>query len=106
MQATNILKQIDKLNALRPKAREEYDFLSEVTHPNSLGAFHFFGTNPDVNDLVTFSDGGTDPRADLQWILAACHMLTYFEAALNRIDTELPALSEMGRLAAPSATSA
>jgi hypothetical protein len=103
VQATNILTQIDKLNALRPKAREEYDFLSDVTHPNSMGGYHFFASNPDKDDdVVTFSDGGPDPRADLQWILAACSLLTHFEAALNRIDAELPALSEKGRANAPT----
>ena len=101
VQATNILTQIDKLNVLRPKAREEYDFLSDVTHPNSMGGYHFFASNPDNDDVVTFSDGGPDPRADLQWILTACSLLKYFEAALNRIDAELPALSEKGRANAP-----
>lgn len=106
VQATNILTQIDRLKALRPKAREDYDFLSDIAHPNSMGGYLFFGSNPDIDDVVTFSDGGPDPRAALQWILTACSLLKHFEDALNRIDAKLPALSESARANAPTPPSA
>jgi hypothetical protein len=102
VKAVNILTQVQKLKSLRPKVWEEYEFLSDITHPNSLGGFHFFASNPDAKDVVTFSDGGQDPRADLQWILVGGHMLTHFEAALIRIEAALPGLSEKGRDQSPT----
>jgi len=101
VQAVNILTQLEKLKSVRAKVVDEYEFLSEHAHPNSLGANQYFASNPDANDVVTFSDGGQDPRSDLQWILIGCHMLEHFEAVLNRIDAELPALSEKGRNESP-----
>jgi hypothetical protein len=102
VKAVNILTQVEKLKSLRPRVWEEYEFLSDITHPNSLGGFHFFANNPDEKDVVTFSDGGQEPRADLQWILVGGHMLTHFEAALIRIETALPGLSEKGREQSPN----
>jgi hypothetical protein len=34
--APNILSQIDKLTKEQPRAREAYDHLSEIVHPNAL----------------------------------------------------------------------
>jgi hypothetical protein len=101
VKATSILTEISKLATVRPEVAEEYEFLSEITHPNALGVYHFFAAVPDQNDVVTFSDGGRDRRADLKWMLVGCHMLEHFEAALIRIETELPGLSQKGREQSP-----
>jgi len=100
--AVNILTQIKNLEPLRPTISKEYEYLSDVTHPNSLGVFHFFASNPDDKEVVTFSDGGQNPRADLQWILVGGHLLTHFESAVIRIEATLPALSEKGRVQSPN----
>lgn len=97
VEAVNILTQIEKLKSLRPKVREEYDFLSEFAHPNSWGSFHYFASNPDDNDVVTFSDCGQDPLDDLKWVMIGAHMLTHLEQSLVKIDELLSKVSQIGR---------
>ncbi|MGM5002932.1 hypothetical protein AB8A05_29685 [Tardiphaga sp. 538_B7_N1_4] len=47
--ATNIMTQIDRLDKAQPGLRAVYDQLSEVTHPNGLGAVvHFTDLDPTV----------------------------------------------------------
>jgi hypothetical protein len=91
------------MEKLRPKIMEEYEFLSEHTHPNSFGGVLYFADlkTEYTQDAALFSDSGPDPRADLQWITVAAHLLKYFEEALERIESQLPALSERGALEAP-----
>src|ERR1700730_14340530 len=101
VKAINILTQIDNMLSLRANIRKEYDFLSDHTHPNAFGAVHFFADIPPDKDIATFHDRGPDPAADLQWILVGCDLLQYFEAALNRIESLLPALSQKGREQSP-----
>jgi hypothetical protein len=59
--AVNILTQIDRVSKHVPGFREEYDLLSERTHPNGLGALcHFWGLGKDV---IRFSDGADQENA-------------------------------------------
>ncbi len=106
VKATNILTLVEKMEALRPKIMEEYDFLSEHTHPNSFGGVLYFADlkTEHEKDTVVFSDGGPDPRADLQWITIAAQLLKHFEQAFERIDAQLPPLSAKGAVEAPNTT--
>jgi hypothetical protein len=83
----------------------EYDLLSEHTHPNSFGGILYFADlkTEHASDTAIFPDGGTDPRADLQWIMVAADLLRYFEQALERIEAELPGLSAKGATVANKA---
>ena len=105
IKATNILTQVEKMARLRPNIMEEYDFLSEHTHPNSFGGILYFADlkTEHASDTAIFPDGGTDPRADLQWIMVAADLLRYFEQALERIEAELPGLSAKGATVANKA---
>jgi hypothetical protein len=104
IKATNVLTQVEKMAKLRCNIMKEYDFLSEHTHPNSFGTVLYFADlkTEYAADTVTFSDGGPDPRADLQWILVAADLLRYFEQALDRVEAVLPALSVQGAAASPN----
>jgi hypothetical protein len=102
VKAVNILTQIDKLAKLvRPRINQEYEFLSELVHPNSFGAALFYADFPRDSDEAIFRNGGPDPRADLQWILVATDLLYTFEEALERIEAQLPELSRKGREQSP-----
>ena len=101
VEAVSVLTQVQKLKAIRPEVWEEYELLSDHAHPNGLGAYRYFASIPDANDVVTFSDSGQDPRGDSGWIILGGKMLKHFEAALNRIDAALPALSQKGREQSP-----
>jgi len=104
IKATNIMTQVEKMAALRANIMEEYDFLSEHTHPNGFGVVLFFADQKTESDIAIFSDSGPDPRADLQWILVGTDLLQYFEQALERIEAQLPALSAKGLAEKPTGT--
>jgi hypothetical protein len=94
---------VGKLKSIRARIPDEYDFLSEIAHPNGVGAVGFFADMSNAaDDVARFSDSGPDPRADLQWIFVACYFLDQFEAVMDRIEAELPALSALGAAQAPS----
>jgi hypothetical protein len=96
VKATNILTHIAKLEKLRPTAVEEYDFLSDHTHPNGMGTVIYFRVEEEPGEVIVFSDSGPDPEADLQWILVGIKLLEHFEAALDRVEALLPWLSKRG----------
>jgi hypothetical protein len=106
---TNILTQVQKMNRLRGTFEEEYEALSESTHPNAFGATLYF-FEPEAfrhfidgsGDVHVFAARGYDPNEDLKWVLVGAHILTYFADAMDRLEAVLPGLSERGRTEAPS----
>jgi hypothetical protein len=99
--AKNVLTMVGKMTTIRANVPKEYDFLSEIAHPNGVGAVGFFASMSNPEDVAYFSDSGPDPQADLQWIFVAAYFLSHFEAAMDRIEAELPALSALGSAQAP-----
>jgi hypothetical protein len=99
--AKNVLTMIGKMTAIRANVSKEYDFLSEIAHPNGVGAVGFFASMSNPEDVAYFSDSGPDPQADLQWIFVASYFLSHFEASMDRIEAELPGLSALGAAQAP-----
>jgi hypothetical protein len=87
---------VEKLKAIRESIPREYEFLSEIAHPNSIGTTGFFAAMSNAEDVAYFSDSGPDAHADLQWIFVAAYFLSNFEAVMDRIEAELPALSARG----------
>jgi hypothetical protein len=99
--AKNVVTMVAKLANIRANVPEEYDFLSEIAHPNGVGAVGFFADMRDPNDIAVFDDSGPDVHADLQWIIIAASFLVQFEEVMDRIEAELPALSAAGAAQAP-----
>ncbi len=100
--AKNVVTMVGKLTNVRANVPDEYDFLSEIAHPNGVGAVGFFASMSNPEDVAYFSDSGPDPKADLQWVIIAAYFLTHFEAVMDRIEAELPALSVLGAAQAPN----
>jgi len=94
--AKNVVTMVGKLKEIRENVPKEYDFLSEIAHPNSIGVINFFADMRNAEDVAYFSESGPDARADLQWIFVAAYFLSNFEAVMDRIEAELPALSARG----------
>jgi hypothetical protein len=59
VKAPQILNQIDKMNKRYANFREAYDHLSDIVHPNGMGAVIYFSTIAD--GCVAFKDSGTCP---------------------------------------------
>jgi hypothetical protein len=102
--AKNVLTMVGKLKVIRENVPDEYNFLSEIAHPNGIGTVGFFANMHNAEDVAYFSGSGPDVHADLQWIIVAAYFLSHFEAVMDRIEAELPALSVRGAAARPSAS--
>ena len=50
LKAPNILSQIDRMMKRYTEFREAYDYLSEIVHPNGLGAVVYFAKMPGTGD--------------------------------------------------------
>jgi hypothetical protein len=99
--AKNVVTMVGKLKEVRENVPREYDFLSEIAHPNSIGTIGFFADMRNAEDVAYFSESGPDARADLQWIFVAAYFLGNFEAVIDRIEAELPGLSARGAAEQP-----
>lgn len=76
VKAPNILSQIDKLKKIDgTPVRNDYDYLSEHTHPNSMGTFLFFGRLNKKNKTIDFCSKGWDPKSAVDWVTWVCSML-------------------------------
>jgi hypothetical protein len=94
---------VGKLKSIRERIPEEYYLFSEIAHPHGVGAVGFFADMSHAAvDMARFFDSSPVPRADLRWIFVASYFLDQFEAAMDRIEAELPALSTFGAAQAPS----
>ena len=99
--AKNVLTMVAKLTDIRANVPKEYDFLSEIAHPNSVGTVGFFASMNNKEDVAYFSDSGPDPQADLQWMFVASYLLSNFEEVMDRIEAQLPGLSALGATQVP-----
>jgi len=94
VKAPQILNQIDKMNRRYPDYRTAYDHLSDIVHPNGLGAVVYFGTFSE-NGVMRFDDAGvskSQERARSSLILAVL-MLLHVELALIQTEERLKKLS-------------
>jgi hypothetical protein len=73
--AKNVVTMVGNLTAIRENVPKEYDFLSEIAHPNGIGTIGFFADMQNAEDVAYFSESGPDARADLQWIFIAAYFL-------------------------------
>ncbi len=55
MNIVTVLEKLAKTSELQKMAKEQYEILSEICHPNSAGGFFMFGDLDRANGTVTFS---------------------------------------------------
>jgi hypothetical protein len=95
--ATNILKQIDRLSKRVADAREEYDYFSEVLHPNSLGAVLHFSEEYQLNEYessVKFSDSAKTHKAAF-WLVKAGFLLQLMDGVIGVTQARLSSYTFM-----------
>jgi hypothetical protein len=101
VRATNLLTLVEKMTSLRDSYLDDYEHLSEIAHPNALGAVVYFQQLAG-NDVAVFSDLGPEPDDDLKWVLVGGSILGFLEEAIARIESQLPGLSAKGAEAKPN----
>jgi SEC-C motif len=84
--AVNILTQIDRLSKTFTSLKDDYEFLSERTHPNGLGSLHYFWESGD--DIVTFSNN-VDQDQVIRSLLTAARLLAIMEGRVKVLEDDL-----------------
>jgi hypothetical protein len=87
--ALNILTCVKKLSENCPEVKEDYDFLSEKTHPNGLGALHYFWDNGD-DDIIKFAMPA-DRGGALAYLIKAGGLMGLMEHRISRLEPDLQA---------------
>jgi hypothetical protein len=87
--AVNVLKCIDKLSKHLPNLRQDYEFLSERTHPNCLGALDYFWVSGE-DDKIKFSIPG-DQRDALKSLIEAGRLMALMELRISETEREIDA---------------
>lgn len=85
--APNILTLIDKMNKVYPGYREAYDHLSEIVHPNGLGAVVYFVRLG--GGQASISDDAIDPPKAHASLIMAAFLLSYVELAIAQVERRL-----------------
>jgi hypothetical protein len=91
VKATNVLTQIDRMVKRYGEFREAYDHLSDIVHPNALGAINYFATIGD--NLVSFVEGSTRPERAIHSLFMAAFLLAFVEVDIAEIERRLRALA-------------
>ncbi|KAB1068813.1 hypothetical protein [Methylobacterium planeticum] len=91
----SIMTAIQKLDREVPGFEREYDMLSEISHPNSMGHFSFFATLDHGLRRAEFSTQKRNVAPVLSSILVSCMTILLASKALEELVDALPAIAEL-----------
>ena len=94
LKAPNILSQIDRMMKRYTEFREAYDYLSEIVHPNGLGAVVYFSKMPGTGDRFSFADSAANTDRSIQSLFIAASLLTFVETEMDATETALKKVVE------------
>lgn len=90
--ATNILSQIDSLAKEQPLAREAYDHLSDIVHPNALGSVIYF-SQLSADGVMSFPSVTSSRNCARDSFFGAACLALFFAESLEQLE---PRLQEVG----------
>jgi hypothetical protein len=91
--APNILNQIDRMMKRYSAFREAYDHLSDIVHPNGLGAVVYFAKMPG-DGLISFVDDAVTPERAIHSLFVAAFLLAFVEIEMDAAETALKKVIE------------
>lgn len=92
LKAPNILSQIDKMTKRYTGFRQCYDHLSDIVHPNGLGAVVYFSKMP--GNLISFVDSAVTPERAIHSLFMAACLLAYVEIEIDAAEKALQKVVE------------
>jgi hypothetical protein len=95
----NVLTFVDRLNTVIPKARSHYDRMSEICHPNYLGAYGLFGTLDHEIGVLHLSDAKMANKGMLHHVMAAFMGIGFVDVQLKELELLLPRVLEISEKA-------
>jgi hypothetical protein len=93
LSAPQILNQIDRMTKQFPTFREAFDFLSDIVHPNGLGAIVYFASLKD--GVMNFHPTGRTPERPMHSLFLAAICLASVEVEVVEMETALMKLGSM-----------
>lgn len=93
--AINALKFIDKFAKTVEGARDHYDRLSELCHPNSLGHNFMFGALDLETGTVNLSDTACLNGATFNQVFGGFMVIGFVQNSMSRIEELLPRVLEL-----------
>ena len=97
VRAPNILTQIDRMTKRYTGFREAYDHLSDIVHPNGLGAIVYFAKMP--GGLISFADDAVTPERTMHSLFMAAFLLAFVEVELAAAEKALQKVAAVVTLA-------
>jgi hypothetical protein len=97
LSAPQILNQIDRMTKQWPTFRDAYDRLSDIVHPNGLGAIVYFATIKDED--MNFHPTGLAPERPVHSLFLAAILLASVEVEIAEMEAALTKLGNMMNLA-------
>ena len=91
VKAPHILKLVDAMKKRYPDYRTTYDHLSDIVHPNGLGAVIYF-TKVELG-ITRFVDDALTPDRSLASLICAALLLLFVEVAFTETEERLAKLS-------------
>lgn len=89
--APQILKHVDAMDKVYDGTyRNAYDYLSDIVHPNGLGAVVYFSSIE--GDVMTFHARGLSPDRPISSLFLACMLLGTLEMELTEVENGLKKL--------------
>jgi hypothetical protein len=83
----NILSLIDKMTKRAADFRKSYDHLSDIVHPNGMGAIVYFATI--TSGVISFSDEGNNPARARTSLFTISLLLALVELAIVDLEQAL-----------------
>ncbi|MDK1375187.1 MULTISPECIES: hypothetical protein [unclassified Sinorhizobium] len=93
--AISVMTALDKLSRELPRAREFYEHISEVAHPNSQGTHQFYSVTDTQRIEVTFSREKRNRGKILGHLMAALIGLPWSIQKLADIDALIPQIADL-----------
>jgi hypothetical protein len=95
LQSTSVLTQVQKMAKRFPNFVEAYDHLSDVVHPNGLGAIVYFA---EIGDgVVTFGDKPEKAKGAIHSLCVAAAFMAFIEFEMDEIERRLQSLNAADR---------
>jgi hypothetical protein len=84
IKAPQILKAVDAMESRFKGFRTAYDHLSDIVHPNGLGAFVYFGKQTD--GIVRFTDSGKETEDAMSAVVSGALFLVHVDYSASLIE--------------------
>ncbi|MCW2246205.1 hypothetical protein M2352_001796 [Azospirillum fermentarium] len=93
--SVNVITMIGRMNKEYPGISDNYEKLSEFSHPNCLGTLMAFGKLDTNNGLWSFDRNNQNSEKTFDVVYSGLHTIGFFIISLNELENMMPRISEI-----------